>query len=196
MPSRTKRLLPTAAAIAWAVACQDNLAQLCPPNSTPSGNFNLTLDAQVSPNQCKVVRTADGGPADADVAANPGVQLATICEGPDDAGNPTVYLAVPDRGVRGSPLGPDASFSFSSTAPKVSQTACACEVDIHETINGNLVPAGDGGIQVQPDGGLSGIAGITGTLVDQVSSSSSADAGCLCNVPCDLQYHLTGTKQQ
>jgi hypothetical protein len=41
---------------------------------------------------------------------------------------------------------------------------------------------------------LSGIAGITGTLVDEVTSST--DAGCLCNIPCDLQFHVTGTKQQ
>jgi hypothetical protein len=52
-----------------------------------------------------------------------------------------------------------------------------------------------GAFQLGPDGGLTpSIASFSGTLVDAIAGSAGG-SGCLCNVPCNLTYKLSGTKQ-
>jgi hypothetical protein len=146
-----------------------------------------------SPQQC-TAHELDGGPADANwQPAKP--QLASLCQGPGADGGPVVYLVLQNPVLRDSPLGPNGEVTFQTSSKNVSQTPCGCKIDYVETINGILVPAGDGGVHVQPDGGLSPIASIDGSVVDQVSSSAG-ESGCKCTFPCDLQYQLVGTRQQ
>ena len=135
----------------------------------------------------KKLRTSREAPSRATSPSN----TPCFCAELTDAG-PTLYLAVEGKGVRPSPLASDGGFSFVSTALAVPQTACGCNVDIVETIAGNLLAPGDAGFTVAPDGGLIPPAtGIAATLIDSVSS----DAGpCLCNVPCAIHYTLTGTR--
>jgi hypothetical protein len=193
MPSWTKRLVPGALAIACAAACQNSLDKLCPPDSTPAGNFALVLTLRSSAQQC-TAHELDGGPADANwTPTKP--QLASLCQGPGADGGPLVYLAVQNQVPRDSPLGPNGEVTFQTSSKNVSQTPCGCAIDYVETIAGVLVPAGDGGVHVEPDGGLSPIASIDGSVVDQLSMSAGA-SGCKCNLPCDLQYQLVGARQQ
>jgi len=183
-------LLGLAAVALAATGCPETLEKLCPPTSTPAGNFQLSFGLQQTADQCRQILYSDGGPADASIATNPAPANSTLCAELIDAG-PTLYLAVQGKGVRASPLASDGGFSFVSTALAVPQTACGCSVDITETIAGNLAAPGDAGFTVAPDGGLTPPAtSIAAMLVDSVSSDAG---GCLCNVPCALHYTLTGT---
>jgi hypothetical protein len=179
-----------------ATGCPESLSASCPTSSVAAGNFALNLALQPSSPQCRVISALDGGPADGDVAATPASQAATLCGGPDPAdGGPVVYLAVQNRTLRQSPLAPDGNFTFTTTSTNVTGTVCNCPVDITETITGVLSPSTPGPFQLGPDGGLTPpIASISGTLVDALAVSAGG-SGCLCNVPCNLTYQLTGTRQ-
>jgi len=190
------RLVFALALLFLATGCPETLSASCPTSSTAAGNFTLNLALQPSSPQCKVILGLDGGPADGDVAATPTAQTATICSGPDPSdGGPIVYLAVQNRAARQSPLAPDGNFTFTTTSTNVGGTVCNCGLDIVETITGVLVPATPGPFQFGPDGGLTPPVGtISGTLVDALAVTAGG-SGCLCNVPCNLTYQLTGTKQ-
>jgi hypothetical protein len=181
-----------------ATGCPESLSASCPTSSVAAGNFALNLALQPSSSQCRVVLAVDGGPADGDVASPPTSQAATICSGPDPAdGGPVVYLAVENRTLRQSALGPDGNFAFTTISPNVTGRVCgtACPLDITETITGSLVPSTPGPFHLGPDGGLTpAIASISGTLVDAVAVTPGG-TGCLCNLPCNLTYQLSGTKQ-
>ena len=162
-----------------------------------AGNFTLALTLQQSSPQCRVILALDGGPADGDVAATPSSQAATICGGPDPAdGGPLVYLAVQNRSLRQSPLAPDGNFTFTTTSTNVTGTVCNCPVDIQETITGFLVPSTPGSFQLGPDGGVTPPVGtVSGTLVDALAVTPGGTGTCLCNLPCNLTYQLSGTRQ-
>jgi hypothetical protein len=179
-----------------ATGCPESLSASCPTSSVAAGNFNLNLALQPSSPQCRVVLALDGGPADGDVAATPTSQAATICSGPDPAdGGPLVYLAVQNRTVRQSALAPDGNFAFTTTSPNVTGTVCNCPVDITETITGSLAPSTPGPFELGPDGGLTpSVGSMSGTLVDSLAVTPGG-TGCLCNLPCNLTYQLSGTKQ-
>ena len=184
------------ALLVLATGCPESLSASCPTGSAAAGNFNLGLALQASSPQCRVILAVDGGPADGDVAATPSSQAATICSGPDPAdGGTLVYLAVQNRSARQSPLSPDGNFTFTTNSTNVTGSVCNCPVDINETITGTLLPATPGAFQQGPDGGLTpAIGSISGTLVDALSVTTGG-TGCLCNVPCNLTYQLTGTRQ-
>jgi len=179
----------------FAAGCPESTSASCPTGTAAAGNFNLALALQPSSPQCRVILALDGGPADADVAS-PRAQAATICGGPDPAdGGPVVYLALQSQTLRKSPLTPDGNFTFTSTVTNVTGTVCNCPVDIQETINGALVPSTPGAFQLGPDGGLTpAVASIAGSLVDSLSVTPGG-TGCLCNLPCNLTYQMTGSRQ-
>jgi hypothetical protein len=193
-----RRLLAALPLLWLAAGCPSSTSGSCPTATTPSGDFTLTLALQGSEPQCRVIFSADGGPADGDVAAAPAAQSATICAGKDDAGVPSVFLAAANRTVSApSKLAPDDSFAFSTTSTGVSGTVCGCVVNILEQITGTFVPTTPGPIQLAPDGGLTPpVASFSGTLVDTLSSTAT---GCLCNISgdagCNLTYQLAGTRQ-
>jgi hypothetical protein len=170
--------------------CPDKLAQLCPEGSKSAGSFTLALKFQTGqPDECRVITPlADGGSLDASLAITPAPRDSALCVAAGDAG-PILYLALTDS-VRSSPLGDGGSFTFTSST-QVDSTACICSLFLNETIVGQLIAAGDGGIAYTPDGGLTAVGGYSGVVTDAIDGGP----GCRCNMPCSLRYDLTGTKQ-
>jgi hypothetical protein len=185
------------AVAAIASSCSDSLGQLCPAGSQQAGVFNTSLTFNGNdPQQCYY--STDGGPLDASLSATGGADAgpdtfsAAICTGLDVDGGPLVYFALPSY-VRVATLGGTFDFVTNSV---VTGTACTCDIVVNETIAGQLSPLNPGEtLALSADGGLPPISGFTGTVVDQVVVSDAgpdAGQGCTCNLPCDLQYTLTG----
>lgn len=175
-------------------ACPDQVGQQCPAHSVAVGQYALDFFGQHDAGEC-VGKDPDGGPADVTRDAG-GTLAATLCYGPGADGGPQLQLLIAGKGVRPSDLLPDGGFHFSS--PKsdgVTGTACGCQsgVSIGETIDGFLVASLDGGVAVQPDGGLPLITGLSGTLVDRLTAPSDT-TGCICALPCSLTYTINGTR--
>jgi hypothetical protein len=210
MPSHLVRLAPAALLVLLVAGCPDTLGQLCPsPGTTSVGNFNLIQSLQPSAQQCVVydggvpAPLPDGGSQFGNVAPLSG----SLCEGSLDGGLPRVFLALPNQVMRESLLGPNGEVSFTQVDggidggtthnQNVSQTPCGCTIDYVETISGILVPAGDAGIAIAADGGLTApVAAIDGSVVDQVTQAAGA-TNCLCKpLPCDLHYQMAGTPAQ
>jgi len=182
-----------------AAGCPDSLERHCPSSSFPSGNFQLGLSLQHTPDECILVRSADGGPGPANGSIVPTSQTvqSTLCAGPLDAGatadaGTALYLVVANSDViRQSPLDPVGGFNFVSPPLRTAQTLCGCTADVAETISGALVGGGATGFMLGPDGGL--IPQPTGidAMVVQMLTTDAGD--CLCNLPCSEHYTLAGT---
>ena len=101
MPTATAAILVVVALAA--AGCPDSLERHCPSSSFPSGNFQLALTLQHTPDECVLVRSADGGPGPPDGSIVPSSQTvqSTLCAGPSDAGTTdagtAVYLVVARR---------------------------------------------------------------------------------------------------
>jgi hypothetical protein len=181
-----------------AAGCPDSLERHCPSSSFPSGNFQLALTLQHTPDECVLVRSADGGPGPPDGSIVPSSQTvqSTLCAGPSDAGTTdagtAVYLVVANSAViRQSPLDPDGGFNFVSPPLTTAQTLCGCTADVSESIAGTLVGGGATGFVLGPDGGLiPQPSGIDAMVVQTLTTDAG---GCLCNLPCSEHYTLTGT---
>jgi hypothetical protein len=179
-----------------AAGCPDSLAQRCPPESVPSGSYQLQLVLQQpTPDECLVTKSFDGGPIPTDgsiVADQPPVD-SILCAGPSDAG-PTVYLVVGNSSViRQTPFDPAGSFSFVSPPLIQASTMCGCLTDVNETISGMFLGGGTAGFTLGPDGG--GLdpqpTGIDGSVLQTLTNPDGGP--CVCNVPCAEHYVLTGT---
>jgi hypothetical protein len=189
-----RRFLHLAFLALGSAGCPDSLAQRCPPNSLPSGSFQLGLTLQHTPDECIQLRLADGGPGPPDGSIVPSSQSVSsiVCAGSSDAG-PALYLVVQNSSaVRQSAFDPDGGFSFVSPPLLEAPTLCGCPADVNETISGTLLGAGDGGFALGPDGGLEPQpTEMTGSVLQTLTTTS--DAGCLCDLPCAEHYALTGT---
>ena len=190
-----RKVLCIAVASLWLLACSGSSTLSCPANSPPAGDFTLTLALQHTPDECLILRQADGGPAPADASIVPSPQsvTSTICAG-NVNGGATLYLLVANSSfVRQSPLDSDGGFTFVTPTVKQAQTLCNCTADLNESITGTLLGAGDGGFTVIADAGLvPQPTQITGSVL-QTLTPNPTDAGCLCNMPCAEHYTLTGT---
>src|SRR6266481_998778 len=114
-----------------AAGCPDSLAQRCPPESLPSGSFQLTLTVEHMPDECLIVRSFDGSqiPTDGSIVADQPPVDSILCAGPSDAG-PTVYLVVGNSSViRQTPFDPDGGFTFVSPPLIQASTRCGCLSD-------------------------------------------------------------------
>lgn len=175
-------------------ACPDQIGQQCPAASSAVGSFTIALAPQHPSGEC-IVNQIDGGPADASLGQpTVATQTATLCEGPGSDGGLSLYLSVPNHGAAQSPLldGGGYFFHLPATAA-VGGTACGCPVAFEEINAGVLTGSFDGGsFALQPDGGLPYITGLSGTVTDHVTTPGGAT--CFCNLPCDVQYGLTGTR--
>ena len=183
---------------ALCAGCIDNTTQLCPSNSTSVGSYTLSLAFQPgSPDECRITKSADGGSLDASLATTPGPRDSALCISSSDGGSPTLILAV--RASTGplvleSSLGDGGTFVFTNIPPPTqpSFTACACTLQVTETIQGQLLSAsGDGGVTYTPDAGLSPIQGYSGAFIDALDGGPE----CRCPMPCALRYSMTGTRQ-
>lgn len=182
------------AALALCTGCPDQVGQQCPGSSAPVGNFNLVLTLQHPPGEC-IVNQIDGGPADASLAQdNPPARTATLCEGSLADGGLALYLSAPSHGAPQSPLLDGGAFLFHPPqTDAVSGTACSCPVALEEVTSGVLTGPFDGGVfALQADGGLPYITGLSGTITDRVTTPGGAQ--CFCNLPCQVQWTLTGTR--
>lgn len=191
-----RRTLLLAALALASAGCPDDLAQRCPPESVPSGHYTLTTTVQQTPDECLLVRIADGGPlppgADASILLSEQSSTDSIlCAGNSDAG-PTVYLVVAtSRVVRQTPLDPAGGFTFLSMVPQVS-SLCSCTADVNETISGVFLGGGSGGFGLGADGGLAPQpTGMDGSMLQTLTNPDGGP--CLCNIPCALHYALIGT---
>jgi hypothetical protein len=193
MPILLRRLVPGIAIVALLAGCPDTLGKLCPDNTVVVGNYTLTLTLLPDASQC-IVLTDAGSPADANPFANVAAQSASVCDGDPDGGGRRVFLALQSQVPRDSPIGDVPAFTFTTHNENVTQSPCGCSIDYVETITGVMIPATDAGIEALPDGGLTPVAALDGSVVDHVTMSGGA-SGCLCTLPCDLRYQLNGTRQ-
>ena len=189
-----RRTLLLAVLALAAAGCPDDLAQRCPPESLPSGHYTLTTTVVDTPDECLVVRSADGGPPPKDGSILLSRESSTdsiLCAGNSDAG-PTVYLIVANSSVvRQTPLDPDGGFAFLSTQLQA-PSLCSCTTDVNETISGLFLGGGSSGFGLGADGGLEPQpTGINGSIVQTLSNPDGGP--CLCDIPCALHYMLSGT---
>src|SRR5256885_13480044 len=110
-----RRTLLLAVLALAAAGCPDDLAQRCPPESLPSGHYTLTTTVVDTPDECLVVRRADGGPPPKDGSILLSRESSTdsiLCAGNSDAG-PPAYLLVGNRSlVRQTRLEPHVGVAF------------------------------------------------------------------------------------
>ena len=64
-----------------------------------------------------------------------------------------------------------------------SGSACLCPVDLTETLTGQPRIADGGVFGLEADGGMPAVVGVSGTLVEAISASSTSGA-CACALPC------------
>ncbi len=180
--------------LALCAGCVDQIGQQCPSTATAVGNFNLVLQLRHPATEC-IVNQIDGGPADASLAQDTvPPSTATLCEATSGDGGLTLYLAGPSHGAPASPLLDGGGFLFHPPQTDATLgTACNCLVALEETTAGVFTGPFDGGVfALQPDGGLPFITGLSGTITDHVTTPGGRV--CFCNLPCDTQYGLTGTR--
>ncbi|HET9751328.1 MAG TPA: hypothetical protein VFP52_00135 [Myxococcales bacterium] len=180
-------LLPLALLLA---ACPEQVGQQCPPNTSVVGQYTLVFAPQRVPGECTL--STDGGHLTVD---NRGAQAAMLCLARAADGGPQLDLIVAGQsGVRTSELEEDGGFHFLTDAGTTSGTACSCDVDVVETIDGFLLSgAADAGFSFQPDGGPPLVTGLSGNLTDHLTGTSSPQP-CLCTFPCTVTYLLSGTR--
>jgi len=175
--------------------CPDQIGQQCPAKTTSLGQFALARKGEHPAGECAALQ-ADGGPPAVPLAPDDGGSLsATLCFGAGADGGPQLQLIIPTKGARPSDLLPDGGFHFVGSSAPVLGTACgaACAVAIDESFDGFLLTSPvDAGFSLQADGGLPEVTGLTGTIVDDLTTSSTT--GCLCTLPCQMVLSVTGTR--
>ncbi|OLC18474.1 MAG: hypothetical protein AUG04_02000 [Deltaproteobacteria bacterium 13_1_20CM_2_69_21] len=171
-------------------ACPDESGRQCPPNTNVVGDYTVTFTAQDGGNECIAI-DPDGGPSVRLAITPPFVKPATLCVATANDGGTQLQLLSPGKGTKRSDLLPDGGFHFTGDpVPPGQTTACICDVNIVETIDGYLLSGG--AFALRPDGGLPLITGLTATLVDLVTDAGSGP-GCRCSFPCTVTYSLSGS---
>ena len=171
--------------------CPDESGRQCPPNTDVVGNYALKFTAQHDAgNECIAI-DPDGGPPVALAVDPPFEKPVTLCAASASDGGKQLQLVSPGKGRKTSDLLPDGGFHFTGDpVPQGQTTACICDVNIMETIDGYLLAGGP--FALRPDGGLPLITGMTATLVDLVTDGGPA-TGCRCSFPCTVTYSLSGS---
>lgn len=170
--------------------CPDETGLQCPPNTSVVGEYALTFSGISDAGECIAGDAGpDGGPLRLTLDAS-FVKGITLCVAAAGDGGPELQLVSPGKGLKKSNLLEDGGFHFAGVPVTQGQTACSCDVDITETIDGYLVTAGQ--FALQPDGGLPAISGMNGTLTDLLTDAGSA-IPCRCTLPCTVTYSLTGS---
>ena len=171
-------------------ACPDQTGLQCPPNTSLVGNYALTFTAQDAGDECIAV-DPDGGAKVKLAITPPFVKGATLCVTTAGDAGPQLQLLSPNKGSKTSDVLADGGFHFTGApVPPGTQTACICDVNVTETVDGYLVTGGD--FALRPDGGLPPILGMKATLVDLLTDGGSATP-CRCTLPCTVTYALDGT---
>ncbi|MGZ6126323.1 MAG: hypothetical protein ACXWLR_15250 [Myxococcales bacterium] len=171
-------------------ACPEQSGLQCPPNTSIVGEYALTFTAAHPSGECIAADGGtDGGPLPLALDAS-FVKGVTLCVATASDGGPELQLVAPNNGLKKSGLLDDGGFHFTGAAVTQAQTACICDVNITETIDGNLLTGGP--FALRPDGGLPVITGINATLVDLLTDAGGGSA-CTCALPCTVTYSLEGS---
>jgi hypothetical protein len=180
-------LLPLALLLA---ACPEQVGQQCPPATSAVGQYTLAFAAQRASGECTV--STDGGHLTVD---NHPTQDATLCVGAaGDGGSQLNLLLAGQAGVRKSDLLADGGFHFAGDPVVATGTACSCDVNVSETLDGFLLTgAADAGFALQPDGGVPPVPALSATLTDRLTTTASQQP-CLCTLPCSFSYDIAGTR--
>ncbi len=183
------RNLVLLACVPLLAACPDPSAVDCPPDASLVGHYSLAYTAVHGAGEC--VATSDGSTQTLAVDAGVAPQAATFCLAAGADGGQQLQLLVPQKtGARVTDLLADGGFHFANDAGDTPGTACNCDVNIFETLDGQLLSSGS--FQLLPDGGLPPITGVSATLTDHLVDSGTA-LPCLCTFPCTATYSVTGT---
>lgn len=182
-----KALLPAAALLL--AGCPESIGQQCPPRTAAVGQFELALSGM-----------HDAGTECVETFADGGSQKLTLDDGGSNAGalcyansgqSQQLYFVAPGKQARPSDLLPDGGFHFVGHTEPITGICNGCAVTIDEAFDG-FIQSGPAGtpFSLQSDGGLPLVRGLTGTLVDSLTSDAG---GCQCNVPCSISYSVTGS---
>jgi hypothetical protein len=182
------RLLPLALLLA---GCPEQSGLQCPPNTSIVGEYALTFTAmRDAGDECFAADAGpDGGPLPLALDAS-FVKGVTLCVATASDGGPELQLVAPNKGLKKSGLLDDGGFHFTGAPVTQAQTACICDVNITETIDGYLLTGGP--FALRSDGGLPLITGISATLVDLLTDAGGGSA-CSCALPCTVTYSLEGS---
>ncbi|MCA1826766.1 MAG: hypothetical protein ABR567_21300 [Myxococcales bacterium] len=178
----------------FAAGCPDQIGLQCPPKTASLGDFALYRKGEHPAGECSALQ-ADGGPVPLAPPDDAGTLSATFCFGAGSDGGPQLQLRIAGRSAFSSDLLADGGFHFAGSSPPVNGTACGptCAIGIDEVFEGYLLTSPpDAGFAVQPDGGLPIVTGLTGTIVDNLTTPSST--GCLCALPCQMTLSVSGTR--
>jgi len=179
-------LLLVGAGVLCAVACDSNLA--CPQGFNALGSFNVGFTSVDAGAACMINKMTDGGPADASLIGQPDSKLMLLCAAQNDGG---LSLSYSFRGTGTHTVDLDGGvFAQANTGTGQTGSACLCPLDLTETITGTLRTADGGAFAVEADGGFSPVIGITGTLAEAISASSSSSS-CACTLPCVAGFTYT-----
>jgi hypothetical protein len=194
-PARSRA--PLAALVllgAVAAGCPETIGQLCPTGTKQEGTFTTTITARNDGHDCRVVRTADAGSADASLFISSQTFDAALCSSTQDDGGQVLWFALPAR-LRASPLGDGGTFAFSTPDTTFDIPACNSPLVVAERIEGALIPTdADASVVIGPNG-LPSLKGFTGVVYDRADAGASYDGGAyFCNTPCTTTYDMTGTK--
>ena len=172
-------------------ACPDQIGLQCPPNTSIVGQYGFAFSAaHDAGNEC-IAQPPDAAAPQKLTLDDAGVKPATICVGTAADGGPQLQLLVPGKGgARKSDLLDDGGFHFVSDQVVAQGTACVCDVNDAETLDGYLLTSGP--FALQPDGGLPAVTSVAATLQDRLSAAGSG-TGCICELPCTVTYSIQGT---
>jgi hypothetical protein len=185
------RLLPLLLLLA---GCPEQSGLQCPPNTSTVGEYAFAFDASHGAGEC-VADARVGDDPDAGLIKltldDAGTRPATLCVGTAADGGPQLQLLVPGKGgARKSDLLDDGGFHFVSDSVVAQGTACQCDVNDSETLDGYLLTGGP--FALRPDGGLPPVTGVAATLIDRLGAGGGARP-CICNLPCTVTYSITGS---
>ena len=188
-------LAPALAMIgAVAAGCPETIDQLCPTGTHQEGTFSTSITARNDGSDCRVVRTADAGSADASLFIRSQTFNAALCSSTQADGGPLLWFALPAK-LRVGPLGDGGSFAFGTDNTWLNIPDCNAPLLFTERIEGTLLPTdADASVVLGPTG-LPSLKGFTGVVYDSADGGPAYDGGVkLCNTPCTTTYDMTATK--
>ena len=178
--------------------CPQSSAQQCPDRTVAVAQFTVVQTGQPDAGNACVQNEFDGGGIPLTLVDG-GASAAALCYGMGSKSTTQLYYVVAGKGARASDVRADGGFHFTGHTDQTTGICEGCAVTIDESFDGHLQADPAGTPFVMPaDGGRPPVTGLTGTLVDAVTSDAGValtpDAGgCHCNVPCTVTYSVTGS---